>query len=80
MICLESTRQILAGGITYPHFEQTVLSAAITFSKLILGFWGIFRPWHGTVPAISGDFKSPYIGFLPMLNGAQPGCTAHRGA
>jgi len=46
LICSESMRQILSGGIAYPHFVQIVLSAALTFSRLIFGFRGIFQTWH----------------------------------
>jgi hypothetical protein len=32
--------------IEHPHFGQTVLSDAITFSRLIFCFWGMLQPWH----------------------------------
>jgi hypothetical protein len=34
-------RRILSGAIEYPHFGHTVLSAALTFSRLIFCFRGI---------------------------------------
>jgi hypothetical protein len=43
-VCSESMRRILSGGIAYPHFVQIVLSAALTFSRLIFCFWGITEP------------------------------------
>jgi len=36
-------RRILSGGIKHPHFGQTVLRDAITFSRLIFCFWGTRR-------------------------------------
>jgi hypothetical protein len=38
---LKVDARILSGGIAYPHFVQTVRSAAITFSRLIFGLRGI---------------------------------------
>lgn len=36
-------RRILSGVIEYPHFGQTVLSDAITFSRLIFCFVGTWE-------------------------------------
>jgi hypothetical protein len=52
-------RQILSGGIAYPHFVQIVLSAALTFSRLIFGFRGIFR--LGTWTVLSDPTSRPSI-------------------
>jgi hypothetical protein len=39
-------RRILSGVIEHPHFGQTVLSDAMTFSRLIFCFWGTRRLSH----------------------------------
>jgi hypothetical protein len=58
-------RRILLGAIEHPLFGQIVLSAALTFSRLIFGFRGILRTsclWFilATLPILN-----PGAGFLP---------------
>jgi hypothetical protein len=37
-------RRILSGAIEHPHFGQTVLSASLTFSRLIFCFFALVQP------------------------------------
>jgi quercetin dioxygenase-like cupin family protein len=59
-------RRIATDGIEHPHFGQVVLSDALTFSRLILGFWGILPTCaYGGVMRCTGTGEEPSTAARP---------------
>lgn len=66
-------RRILSGAIEYPHFEQSVLSEALTFSRLIFCFEDILTlACYCSRDPYTADFRSPCTGLLPYTAGCSP--------